>query len=60
MRVLKQAEVEVPEAELIRQVGSERTLGRWKKQYTTPETDLDGNVMHSPVLVGKMPRATRQ
>lgn len=32
--VLKQAEVGVPVAELIRQVGiSEQTLYRWKKQY---------------------------
>ena len=32
--VLKQAEVGVPVAELIRQVGiSEQTLCRWKKQY---------------------------
>jgi len=32
--VLKQAEVGVPVAELIRQVGiTEQTLYRWKKQY---------------------------
>lgn len=38
--VLKQAEVGVPVAELIRQVGiSEQTLYRWKKQYKRLETD---------------------
>ena len=38
--VLKQAEVGVPVAELIRQVGiSEQTLYRGKKQYKGPETD---------------------
>jgi putative transposase len=38
--VLKQAEVGVPVAELIRQVGiSEQTLYRWKKQYQGLETD---------------------
>ena len=38
--VLKQAEVGVPVAELIRQVGiSEQTLYRWKKQYMGLETD---------------------
>src|SRR5437899_9000169 len=38
--VLKQAEVGVPVAELIRQVGiSEQTLYRWKKQYKGLETD---------------------
>ena len=32
--VLKQAEIGVPVAELIRQVGiTEQTLYRWKKQY---------------------------
>ncbi len=37
---LKQAEVGVPVAELIRQVGiTERTLYRWKKQYKGLETD---------------------
>jgi putative transposase len=37
--VLKQAEVGVPVAELIRQVGiSEQTLYRWKKQYKGLET----------------------
>jgi hypothetical protein len=40
VKVLKQAEVGVPVAEVIRQLGiSEQTLCRWKKQYTTPETD---------------------
>ncbi len=39
MAVLKQAEVGVPVAELIRQVGiSEQTLYRWKKQYKGLET----------------------
>jgi putative transposase len=38
--VLKQSEVGVPVAELIRQVGiSEQTLYRWKKQYKGLETD---------------------
>ena len=38
--VLKQAEVGVPVAELIRQVGiTEQTLYRWKKQYKGLETD---------------------
>jgi putative transposase len=38
--VLKQAEVGVPVAELIRQVGiTEQTLCRWKKQYKGLETD---------------------
>jgi putative transposase len=37
--VLKQAEVGVPVAELIRQVGiSEQTLYRWKRQYKGLET----------------------
>ena len=38
--VLKQLEVGVPVAELIRQVGiSEQTLYRWKKQYTGLRVD---------------------
>lgn len=38
--VLKQAEVGIPVAELIRQVGiTEQTLYRWKKQYKGLETD---------------------
>jgi putative transposase len=38
--VLKQAEVGVPVAELIRRVGiTEQTLYRWKKQYKGLETD---------------------
>lgn len=38
--VVKQAEVGVPVAELIRQVGiTEQTLYRWKKQYKGLETD---------------------
>jgi putative transposase len=38
--VLKQAEVGVPVAELIRQVGiTEQTLYRWKKQYKGLESD---------------------
>ena len=38
--VLKQAEVGVPVAELIRQVGiTEQTLYRWKKQYKGLQTD---------------------
>ena len=38
--VLKQAEVGVPVAELIRKVGiSEQTYYRWKKQYTGLEVD---------------------
>ena len=40
MAVLKQAEVGVPVAELIRSVGiSEQTFYRWKKQFTGPEVD---------------------
>jgi putative transposase len=47
VRVLRQAEVGVPVAELTCQVGiSEQTLYRWKKQYTAPETDLMGDVLH--------------
>ncbi len=38
--VLKQAELGVPVAELIRQVGiTEQTLYRWKRQYKGLETD---------------------
>ncbi len=38
--VLKQAEIGVPVAELIRQVGiTEQTLYRWKKQYKGLEID---------------------
>jgi putative transposase len=38
--VLKQSELGVPAAELIRQVGiTEQTLYRWKKQYKDLETD---------------------
>ncbi len=38
--VLKQAELGMPVAELIRQVGiTEQTLYRWKKQYKGLETD---------------------
>ena len=38
--ILKQAEVGVPVAELIRQVGiSEQTFLRWKKQYIGLEAD---------------------
>ena len=38
--VLKQAEVGVPVAELIRRVGiSEQTFYRWKKQYVGLEVD---------------------
>ena len=38
--VLKQAEVGVPVAELIRKVGiSEQTFYRWKKQYVGLEID---------------------
>jgi putative transposase len=38
--VLKQAEIGVPVAELIRQVGiTEQTLYRWKKQYKGLESD---------------------
>ena len=38
--VLKQTEIGVPVAELIRQVGiTEQTLYRWKKQYKGLETD---------------------
>ena len=40
MGVLKQAEVGVPVAELIRKVGiSEQTFYRWKKQYVGLEVD---------------------
>ena len=38
--VLKQAELGLPVADLIRQVGiSEQTLHRWKKQYAGLESD---------------------
>lgn len=38
--VLKQAEMGIPVAELIRQIGiTEQTLYRWKKQYKGLETD---------------------
>jgi putative transposase len=38
--VLKQAEVGMPVAELIRKVGiSEQTFYRWKKQYVGLESD---------------------
>lgn len=38
--VLKQVELGIPVAELIRQVGiSEQTFYRWKKQYTGLEVD---------------------
>jgi putative transposase len=38
--VLKQAEMGIPVAELIRQVGiTEQTLYRWKKQYKGLEAD---------------------
>jgi putative transposase len=40
LAVLKQAEIGVPVAELIRQVGiTEQILYRWKKQYKALETD---------------------
>ena len=40
MAVLKQAEVGVPVADLIRQAGiSEQTFYRWKKQYVGLEVD---------------------
>ncbi len=59
--VLKQAEVGVPVAELIRQVGiSEQTLYRWKKQYKGLETDQvrqfkqlqDENARLKPLVAG--------
>jgi putative transposase len=38
--ILKQAELEIPVAELIRQVGvSEQTFYRWKKKYGGLEVD---------------------
>ncbi len=38
--ILKQAELGIPIAELIRQVGvSEQTFYRWKKKYTCLEVD---------------------
>ena len=40
VRIVKQAEVGAPVAELIRQVGiSEQTFYRWKKRYTGLEVD---------------------
>jgi len=43
--VLKQAEVGVPVAELIRRVGiSEQTFYRWKKQYVGLEVDQVGQM----------------
>ena len=39
--ILKQAELGIPVAELIRQVGvSEQTFYRWKKKYSGLEVDL--------------------
>ncbi len=47
--VLKQAELGVPVAELIRQVGiTEQTLYRWKKQYKGLETDSSAPVQTAP------------
>jgi len=38
--ILKQAELGIPVAELIRQVGvSEQTFYRWKKKHSGPEVD---------------------
>ena len=38
--ILKQAELGIPIAELIRQMGvSEQTFYRWKKKYSAPEVD---------------------
>ena len=38
--ILKQAEMGIPVAELIRQIGiSEQTFYRWKKQYSGLQTD---------------------
>ena len=39
MSVLKQAEVGVPIAELIRKVGSEQTFYRWKAKHVGLEVD---------------------
>ena len=45
--VLKQAEVGVPVAELIRKVGvSEQTFYRWKKQYVGLESDQVREMKH--------------
>ena len=45
--VLKQADIGVPVAELIRQVGiSEQTFYRWKKQYTDLEVDQVRQLKH--------------
>ena len=44
--VLKQAEIGVPVAELIRKVGiSEQTFYRWKKQYVGLESDRKRDVL---------------
>lgn len=46
--VLKQAEMGIPVAELIRQVGiTEQTLYRWKKQYRGLETDQVASLSNS-------------
>jgi putative transposase len=45
--VLKQAELGVPVAELIRKVGiSEQTFYRWKKQYVGLESDQVREMKH--------------
>jgi putative transposase len=51
--VLKQAEMGVPVAELIRQVGIiGQTLYRWKKQYKGLETDQVGSLNRSKKRMG--------
>jgi hypothetical protein len=48
--VLKQAELGVPVAEVIRKVGiSEQTFYRWKKQYVGISTATENLVVRSPI-----------
>ena len=47
--VLKQAELGVPVAEVIRKIGiSEQTFYRWKKQYVGMETDQARQLKATP------------
>jgi putative transposase len=55
--VLKQADVGVPVAELIRKVGiSEQTFYRWKKQYV----DLESDQVHEMKQLQDASRPTRE
>ena len=59
--VLKQAEIGVPVAELIRQVGiTEQTLYRWKKQYKGLETDQVRQFKQLPEENGRLKRSVAE